>query len=107
MPWEHFLERLIWVLINSSPWLVGGLGALSIVSFGPLGRAISRRLRHGLEDPKQSHAILEELTVVRRELEELIERQYATERLLAGHRGEQLTPTFPTPDAEGEITDSK
>jgi hypothetical protein len=105
MPWDQFLERLIVVAIDAAPWLIGGLGGLSIISFGPLGRALSQRLRHGTEDTERSTAILEELTAVRRELEEVIERQYATERLLTGHRGEQLTPNYPTPTDAGEVTD--
>lgn len=105
MEWGFVLERLIWVTINSAPWLIGMLGGLSILSFGPLGRAISQRLKYGIEDKQQSEGILEELVVIRRKLEELIERQYATERLLTGNRGEQLTPQYPTPTDSIESTE--
>jgi hypothetical protein len=101
MEWEYFLQRLIVVLINSAPWLLGGLGGLSMISFGPIGRALGRRIRHGTEGVEQSAMILEELAVVRQQLEEVIERQYVTDRLLTGKRGEQITPSLPTP-AYGE-----
>ena len=98
MNWMYYLEIFFVRMASNLPWIIGVCGGLSIISFGPLGRAMARRLRHGTEDAERSVAVMEELTVIRRELEEVIERQYATERLLTGHRGESLTPTYPTPE---------
>jgi hypothetical protein len=97
MEWDYYLHQFLMVLISSLPWLVGGVGALCILSFGPIGRALGRRIRHGTEGSEQSAVILEELAAIRQQLEEVIERQYVTDRLLTGKRGERITPVLPTP----------
>lgn len=74
--WTHFLLNLLPAL----PWIVGGVAGLSVISFGPLGRALAQRLRHGTEDQA---AILDEMAAVRGELGEVLERLDYTERLLS------------------------
>jgi hypothetical protein len=69
------LEWLIRPIIFASiPWIAAGFGAIAFVSFGPIGRAVTQRLRKGDEKTGATAAILEELNGIRGELEEVLER---------------------------------
>jgi hypothetical protein len=80
---EWLLRQIVYASIPVLPWITGGLGVVALVSFSPLGRAMAQRLSKGAEDSERSAAILEELGAIRGELEEVLERQYTMERMLA------------------------
>ena len=82
MNWEILWERFLITLLYALPWIIVGVGGLSILSFSPLGRALVRRLQHGTEDPERASKILEEVKAARGELGEILERLDYTEQLL-------------------------
>lgn len=63
-------------------WMVAGLAAW-LISRGPIGEAISLRLRGGLDQAPHSEETLAELDDLRARVAELEERQDFTERMLA------------------------
>ena len=66
------------------------MAVLGAVVLGPIGRAFADRLRGRSKEPAldsaEVEALRDELTVVRRQVGELAERQDFTERLLAQAR---------------------
>jgi len=95
---EWLLRQIIYASIPVLPWITGGLGVVALVSFSPLGRAMAQRLRKGAEDSERSAAILEELSAIHEELEEVLERQYTMERMLADSAALRLRPGLATAD---------
>jgi len=103
MNWEYYWIQFLLELRPVLPWLIGMFGTASILSFGPVGRALARRLRYGAEDAERNAALLDE---VRNELAEILERLDAQERLLTGRPGERIVPLFPTPADAKEAVDT-
>ena len=65
-----------------------------VVALGPIGRAVAERLRGKRREPAldtgEVEALHDELSAIRRQVDELAERQDFTERLLARAREQGL-----------------
>jgi hypothetical protein len=88
-----WLTQVLYKLLEVFPWLVGGSVGLAIVSFSPLGRGILRHLRDSKRDAALNEQVLAELTALRGELGEVMERLDSTERLLSSSLLPGLHPT--------------
>ncbi len=86
MNWDWYLQHLLLVLINASPWLLGGAAGLGALFFSPLGRSLVRYLRERERDVGLTEDVLAELTQLRQSLSEVIERLDGTDRELAKRR---------------------
>ncbi len=78
-----WLTQFLYKFVTVLPWLVGGAAGLAIVSFSPLGRGILRHLRESKRDAALNEQVLTELTALRGELGEVMERLDSTERMLS------------------------
>jgi hypothetical protein len=84
MNWEWYWAQFLYALPATLPWILGGLAGVAMVSFGPVGRALTHRLRRGAEEAERLESVLEELTLLRGELGEVLERlDYATRPALS------------------------
>jgi len=106
MDTTHWLLQLLYSSTTVIPWLVGGVFGLAVLSFSPLGRGILRHLRESKRDAALSEQVLAELTALRAELGEVMERLDSTERLLST----SLLPGFrqdrpPRPATPNELQD--
>ncbi|HXE56722.1 MAG TPA: hypothetical protein VNK43_01865 [Gemmatimonadales bacterium] len=70
--------------------LIFGGGAVTAISFSPVGRALAERIRGSVPPAGPDPAVLEELDRLRMELTELQERMDFAERLLT--RGSAESP---------------
>jgi hypothetical protein len=104
MNWEWYWTQILYALPDALPWILGGLAGIAMVSFGPLGRALTHRLRRGAEEAERLEGVLEELTLLRGELGEVLERlDYAGRPALRGGplSGDPALP--PSADSEEAV----
>jgi hypothetical protein len=83
MDTTRWLLQLLYASTTVLPWLIGGVLGLAIFSFSPLGRGILRHLRESRRDTALNEQMLAELTALRAELGDVMERLDSTERLLS------------------------
>jgi hypothetical protein len=95
MNWNWWLMQFLYALPDALPWIFGGLAGVGMVSFGPIGRAFVRRLKRGDVEAELLPAVLEELTLVRGELGEVLERLDYAERLVSRGHNAEVGPVLP------------
>ena len=104
MNWEWYWAQFLYALPATLPWILGGLGAVAMVSFGPVGRALTHRLRRGAEEADRLEGVLEELTLLRGELGEVLERlDYARRPALGDGLAAGNSALPPSADSEEAI----
>jgi len=81
MDWVEFLHQAVHHILPAVPWLVGG-ACVAMVSLGPVGRALSFRLREGNMSIRRSEALMNEVMELRTELGEMMERVEEHQRVL-------------------------
>lgn len=91
MDWVEFLHQAAHHLLPAVPWLVGG-ACVAMVSLGPVGRALSHRLREGNMSVRRSAALMDEVIELRAEVGEVMERLDEHHRLLADPDGRHALP---------------
>jgi hypothetical protein len=82
MDWVEFLHQAVHHLLPAVPWLVGG-ACVAMVSLGPVGRALSHRLREGNVSMRRSAALLDEVMELRAEIGDVMDRLDEHERVLS------------------------
>lgn len=92
MNWIWLWHQLLIHLVNASAWLIGGLGGLAILSFGPLGRALRERIRAGAARDTIDAGDSAQLATTTRDVDELRERVDYLEHLLAERHDPQPLP---------------
>ena len=80
----EFLHQAVHHLLPAVPWLVGG-ACVAMVSLGPVGRALSHRLREGNLSARRSAALMDEVIELRAEIGDVLVRLDEHERALSGH----------------------
>lgn len=85
-------QQLLFHLVDAAPWLIGILGGLTILNFGPLGRA----LRHRLQGPSRTD-LEERLEQLSSELASAHERLDYLERLAIQRPGAVAVPPAARP----------
>ncbi len=88
---EVIWQTLLFRLAEHAQWIVPAVFATAVFGLGPIGRAFARRLSSGAAER-------EEITALREQLGELIERLDYTERLLS------QTPCQPPPTSAPPVT---
>ena len=73
MDWVEFLHQAAHHVLPAVPWLVGG-ACVAMVSLGPVGRALSHRLREGNMSVRRSAALMDEVIELRAEVGDVMER---------------------------------
>jgi hypothetical protein len=63
-----------------------------MVSLGPVGRAISHRLREGNMSVRRSAALMDEVIELRADVGDVMVRLDEHERVLSGHHGRPKAP---------------
>jgi len=91
MDWVEFLHQAAHHVLPAIPWLVGG-ACVAMVSLGPVGRALSHRLREGNMSVRRSAALMDEAIELRAELEEVMERLDEHQRVLSGQEPRHMAP---------------
>ncbi len=91
MDWVEFLHQAAHHLLPAVPWLVGG-ACVAMVSLGPVGRAISHRLREGNLSVRRSTELIDEIVELRTEVGEVMDRLDEHERALSGHGSRNRSP---------------
>lgn len=91
MDWVEFLHQAAHHLLPAVPWLVGG-ACVAMVSLGPVGRAISHRMREGNLSVRRSAALMDEIVELRAEIGEVMERLDEHERAISGQRSRNRSP---------------
>ncbi|UCG88297.1 MAG: hypothetical protein JSW71_07060 [Gemmatimonadota bacterium] len=102
MNWEWFWMQILYALPDALPWVLGGLAGLAMISFGPLGRALTQRLRRGEEEAERLEGVLQELTLLRGELGEVLERLDYAQRRPALHDASAARDAVPPPLDDSE-----
>jgi hypothetical protein len=87
-PWHQFWMQFFFQLSSILPWFAAGAAAVIAVSLTPMGRALTRYLRDARSRSLPPEA-LQELTALRSDVAEVLERLDFLERALAQQR---LTP---------------
>ncbi|MFC1639469.1 hypothetical protein ACFL3B_01745 [Gemmatimonadota bacterium] len=82
MDWVEFLHQAAHHVLPAVPWLVGG-ACVAMVSLGPVGRALSHRLREGNMSVRRSAALMDEVIELRAEVGDVIERLDEHQRVLS------------------------
>jgi len=107
MDWIHLRALFFEGLAQHLPWMLGVLVVVSVVTFGPLGRALLRYLREHTRDAALTESVLTELGNLRVALVAVIERLDATEHRLwlAGPRPLDASKA-PTTETTGSDTET-
>lgn len=85
----EFLHQAVHHLLPAVPWLVGG-ACVAMVSLGPVGRALSHRLREGNMSARRSAALMDEVIELRAEIGDAMARLDEHERVLETPEGPRL-----------------
>lgn len=91
MDWVEFLHQAVHHLLPAVPWLVGG-ACVAMISLGPVGRAISFRMREGNMSVRRSAALMDEVIELRAEIGEVMERLDDHDRALSEHHDRKRAP---------------
>ena len=91
MDWVEFLHQAVHHLLPAVPWLVGG-ACVAMLSLGPVGRAISHRLREGNMSVRRSAALMDEVMELRADIGDVMVRLDDHERVLSGKRNHRNAP---------------
>ena len=98
---DFYLRQIFFELLPATPWLLGGLSGLAIVSFSPLGKALALRVRRGKDVPG-AEALAEETSALRGELGEVLERFDFLERAPVADRAATGGAMLPGAAGSGE-----
>ena len=93
MDWVEFLHQAAHHILPAVPWLVGG-ACVAMVSLGPVGRALSFRLREGNMSVRRSAALMDEVIELRAEVGDVMERLDEHHRLLSDQDLRHGAPRF-------------
>ena len=91
MDWLRFLHEAYHHVLPVLPWLIGG-ATVAIVSTGPIGRAIARRLNDGNLTARRSAELMDEVVVLRADVADMMERLDDYERALCDVRASRQAP---------------
>ena len=91
MDWVEFLHQAVHHLLPAVPWLLGG-ACVAMVSLGPLGRALSHRLRDGNVSARRSAALMEEVMELRAEVGDVMVRLDEHEHIISRQDGRLNSP---------------
>jgi hypothetical protein len=87
----EFLHQAIHHVLPAVPWLIGG-ACVAMVSLGPVGRAISHRMREGNISARRSVALLDEIIDLRAEVRDVLERMDEHDNVLSGLQNRRRSP---------------
>ena len=105
MSFEWYWAQFLFALPHALPWILGGLAGVAMVSFGPVGRALTHRLRRGAEEAERLESVLEELALLRGELGEALERlDYTRGPALGNDLSAGHPPSPPSTNSEKGVT---
>jgi hypothetical protein len=96
---QHLLLGVIATALYALPWILGGLGGIALLSYGPIGKALRRLARSRDEETALLTATAASIAEMREVLEQIAERQDFMERALT-----QSVRPQPLPRASREIT---
>ena len=92
----------VWHIVNglvaALPWLLGGFGAIALISWGPLGRSLRRLARDREEETAMLARTAAGVEDMRALLEEMAERVDFLERSVAARPGELRAPAGSKPE---------
>ncbi len=91
MDWVEFLHQAVHHLLPALPWLIGG-ACVAMVSLGPVGRALSHRLREGNMSVRRSAELLDEVIELRAEVGDVLEQLDEHRRILSEYEDRSGTP---------------
>ncbi len=91
MDWADFLHQAVHHLMPAVPWLIGG-ACVAMVSLGPVGRALSQRLRGGSTRVGRSTALSNEVNDMRADIEYVLERLDEQQRILTSGESRRSAP---------------
>ncbi len=91
MDWVDFLHQAAHHILPAVPWLVGG-ACIAMVSLGPVGRALSFRLREGNMSVRRSAALMDEVIELRADVGDVMERLDEHQRALSEQANERAAP---------------
>ena len=91
MDWVEFLHQAVHHVLPAVPWLIGG-ACVAMVSLGPVGRAISFRMREGNMSVRRSAALMDEVLELRAEIGDVMERLDEHDRALSEHFDRKRSP---------------
>ncbi len=73
MNWQIFLHEAYHHFVIALPWLTGG-ACVAMISCGPIGRAIGRKLTQGSPNAHQTTALMNEVADLRADVIDLMDR---------------------------------
>ena len=76
---------LLLLVFKVLPWVLVTVGSVAAISWSPLGRGLLRFLRDREGEARLTRQLVDELSTLRVELGEALERLDSTERRLAQH----------------------
>ena len=91
MDWVEFLHQAVHHVLPAVPWFVGG-ACVAMVSLGPVGRAVSHRMREGNLSVRRSAALMDEVIELRAEIGDMMERLDEHDRALSEHANPERPP---------------
>lgn len=101
MDWVEFLHQASHHILPAVPWLVGG-ACIAMVSLGPVGRALSFRLREGNMSVRRSAALMDEVMELRADVGDVMERLDEHQRALSEQANERAAPRVRKWPSHGE-----
>lgn len=91
MDWVEFLHQAAHHLLPAVPWLIGG-ACVAMVSLGPVGRALSHRMREGNTSVRRTAALMDEVIELRAEIGDVMVRLDEHERAISNQAGRSESP---------------
>ena len=77
---HFYLDIFLQTLARDLPWILGGLGAVGLAGYSPVGRAVAASLRQRHRDVEIEETLSAQLADLQRTLSEVTERLDATEQ---------------------------